>query len=72
MKNAVHCKVGCSALQRRLQCTAGTVAVHCGNGCSALRLRWVKQKDPSGGVLPSRQRLGDGLFTSEGVAPGYS
>ena len=59
MENAVHCKDGCSALQRRLQCTAGTVAVHCGNGCSALRLRWVKQKDISCGVLPSRQRFGD-------------
>ena len=31
-----------SALQGRMQCTAGTVAVHCGSGCSALRLRWVK------------------------------
>ena len=33
---------GCSALQGRMQCTAGAVAVHCGDGCSALRLRWVK------------------------------
>ena len=32
----------CSALQGRMQCTAGTVAVHCGSGCSALRLRRVK------------------------------
>ena len=31
-----------SALQGRMQCTAGAVAVHCGDGCSALRLRWVK------------------------------
>ena len=31
-----------SALQGRMQCTAGAVAVHCGSGCSALRLRWVK------------------------------
>ena len=28
-----------SALQGRMQCTAGTVAVHCGDGCSALRER---------------------------------
>ena len=28
-----------SALQGRMQCTAGTVAVHCGSGCSALRER---------------------------------
>ena len=26
-----------SALQERLQCTAGAVAVHCGSGCSALQ-----------------------------------
>ena len=31
-----------SALQGRMQCTAGAVAVHCGDGCSALRLRWIK------------------------------
>ena len=29
MEDAVHCEDGCSALQRRLQCTAGAVAVHC-------------------------------------------
>ena len=29
----------CSALQGRMQCTAGAVAVHCGGGCSALRGR---------------------------------
>ena len=29
MADAVHCEDGCSALQERLQCTAGTVAVHC-------------------------------------------
>ena len=29
----------CSALQGRMQCTAGTDAVHCGDGCSALRER---------------------------------
>ena len=29
VENAVHCKDGCSALQRRMQCTAGAVAVHC-------------------------------------------
>ena len=28
-ENAVHCKDGCSALRRRLQCTAGAVAVRC-------------------------------------------
>ena len=28
---------GCSALQGRMQCTAGTVAVHCNRHCSALR-----------------------------------
>ena len=27
-EDAVHCEDGCSALQRRLQCTAGAVAVH--------------------------------------------
>ena len=26
---AVHCKNGCSAVQGRMQCTAGTDAVHC-------------------------------------------
>ena len=26
-----------SALQGRMQCTAGAVAVHCGSGCSALQ-----------------------------------
>ena len=31
-----------SALQGRMQCTAGAVAVHCRSGCSALRLKWVK------------------------------
>ena len=41
-KDAVQCKDGCSALQGRMQCTAGAVAVHCGSGCSALRLRWAK------------------------------
>ena len=29
VEDAVHCEDGCSALQRRLQRTAGTVAVHC-------------------------------------------
>ena len=28
-----------SALQGRMQCTAGPVAVHCGSGCSALQKR---------------------------------
>ena len=27
--HAVHCEDGCSALQWRMQCTAGAVAVHC-------------------------------------------
>ena len=27
--HAAHCNGGCSALQRRLQCTAMAVAVHC-------------------------------------------
>ena len=27
--DAVHYKDGCSALQERMQCTAGAVAVHC-------------------------------------------
>ena len=31
-----------SALQGRMQCTAGAVALHCRDGCSALRLRWAK------------------------------
>ena len=26
-----------SALQGRMQCTAGAVALHCGSGCSALQ-----------------------------------
>ena len=42
-KDAVHCKDGCSAVQGRMQCTAGAVAVHCGSGCSALRLRWPQK-----------------------------
>ena len=29
VEDAVHCKDGCSALQERLHCTAGTVALHC-------------------------------------------
>ena len=29
VEDAGHCEDGCSALQRRLQCTAGAVAVHC-------------------------------------------
>ena len=29
VENAVHCKDGCSELQRRMQGTAGAVAVHC-------------------------------------------
>ena len=29
-----------SALQWRMQCTAGAVAVHCDGGCSALRPEW--------------------------------
>ena len=37
------CGKRCSALQRRMQCTARTDAVHCGSGCSALRLRWDKE-----------------------------
>ena len=41
-KDAVQCKDGCSAVQGRMQCTAGAVAVHCGSGCSALPLRWAK------------------------------
>ena len=36
-----------SALQGRMQCTAGAVAVHCGDGCSALRLRQAKQTPKS-------------------------
>ena len=38
----VHTGKRGSALQGRMQCTAGAVAVHCRKGCSALRLRWVK------------------------------
>ena len=40
---ANFCGKRCSALQRRMQCTARTDAVHCGSGCSALRLRWDKE-----------------------------
>ena len=29
VEDAGHCEDGCSALQGRLQCTAGEVAVHC-------------------------------------------
>ena len=68
-ENAVHCEDGCSALQERMQCTAGTDAVHCGSGCSALRLRWVKQKDLSCGVLPSRQRLRGVLSIPRALPP---
>ena len=31
-----------SALQGRMQCTAGAVALHCRDGCTALRLRRAK------------------------------
>ena len=69
MENAVHCKDGCSALQGRMQCTAEAVAVHCGSGCSALRLRWVKQKNPSCGVLPSRQGHGGVSYIPRALPP---
>ena len=55
---AVHCKDGCSALQERLQCTAGKGHI-------------MADRDLSSGVLPSRQHLWYAIYT-EGVAPGYS
>ena len=42
-RDANVCGKRCSALQGRMQCTAGAVAVHCEGGCSALRLRWAKR-----------------------------
>ena len=52
-----------SALQGRMQCTAGTVAVHCGSGCSALQeksTQW-RIRDLSSGVLPSRHQSACGF-----------
>ena len=45
-----------SALQGRMQCTAGTVAVHCRGGCSALRLRWVKLALKSSSPILDRRK----------------
>ena len=50
---------GCSALQGRMQCTAGTVAVHCGDGCSALRLRWAKLAPKSSVLFWTREKGGE-------------
>ncbi len=49
----------CSALQGRMQCTAGAVAVHCGDGCSALRLRWVKLASKSPVLFWIREKGGE-------------
>ena len=50
---------GCSALQGRMQCTAGAVAVHCGGGCSALRLRWAKLAPKSSVLFWTREKGGE-------------
>ena len=50
---------GCSALQGRMQCTAGAVAVHCGGGCSALRGRWAKLAPKSSVLFWTREKGGE-------------
>ena len=54
---------GCSALQGRMQCTAGAVALHCRDGCTALRLRRAKGTPKSSVLFRIREKEKDcGVF----------
>ena len=48
---------GCSALQGRMQCTAGAVALHCRDGCSALQGRLQCTASEMGKLAPKSSVL---------------
>ena len=59
----LHVCGGYSALQGRMQCTAGAVALHCRDGCSALRLRRAKGTPKSSVLFRIREKEKDcGVF----------